>query len=96
MGEASTAAPAPTPSKGKIHKGTGKVLSVDPRSGYVELDHDPIPSLEWPRMRMVFQTEDKSQLAKIKAGDRVQFEMKPMPNKDGDFVLHSIQRSAGK
>ena len=42
-------------------------------------------------MSMGFQAEDKSQLASIKAGDRVEFELDQEPNKDGDFVLHSIR-----
>ena len=91
MGEPSAEA-AP---KGGLHKGTAKVLSVDPPSGYVELDHDPIPSLQWPRMQMGFQAEDKRQLWSIKAGDRVEFELNPLPNKDGEFVLHAIRKSAG-
>jgi Cu(I)/Ag(I) efflux system membrane fusion protein len=92
MGEATQEAP----SKGNVHKGTGQVLSVDPPSGYVELDHDPSASMRWPKMKMGFRAEDKSQLSSIKAGDRVEFELNPQPNKDGDFVLHSIRRSAGK
>ncbi len=92
MGEASPEAS----SKDSLHKGTGKVLSVDPPSGHVELDHDPIASLQWPRMSMGFQAEDKSQLASIKAGDRVDFELYAKPNKDGDFVLRSIQRGGAK
>jgi membrane fusion protein, copper/silver efflux system len=87
MGEATPQAPAKA-----VHKGTGKVLSVDPPSGYVELDHDPIPSLQWPQMKMGFQTEDRSQLAKIKEGDRVEFELNPLPDKNGGFVLHSITK----
>jgi Cu(I)/Ag(I) efflux system membrane fusion protein len=94
--EASLRATEARMGEGNVHKGTGKVLSVDPPSGYVELDHDPIASLQWPRMSMGFQAQDRSQLAKIKAGDRVEFELNPLPNKDGDFVLRSIQPSAGK
>ena len=78
------------------HKGTGKVLSVDAASGYVELEHDPIASLQWPRMSMGFRAEDKTQLAAIKPGDRVEFELYAKPNKDGDFVLRSIRRGGGK
>ena len=78
--------------KEKFHPGTGKVLAVDPPSGYIELDHDPIASLQWPRMKMGFQAEDKSQLAGLKAGDRVEFELNPEPNKEGEFVLHSIHK----
>jgi Cu(I)/Ag(I) efflux system membrane fusion protein len=91
MGEAT-----PAPSKDSFHKGTGKVRSVNPPSGYVELDHDPIPSLQWPQMKMGFQAEDKSQLRSIKKGDRVEFELYAKPNRDGDFILHSIRKGPGK
>ena len=81
---------------GDAHRGTGKVLSVDAASGHVELAHDPIASLQWPAMSMGFQAEDKGQLASIKPGDRVEFELNPKPNKDGDFTLRSIRRGGGK
>jgi Cu(I)/Ag(I) efflux system membrane fusion protein len=84
-----------TPAAG-MHKGTGKVRAVDAPSGYVELDHDPIASLQWPRMSMGFQAEDKTQLLSIKPGDRVEFELYAKPNKDRDFILHSIRRGGGK
>ena len=92
MGEA----PAEVSSKNNFHKGTGKVLSVDAPSGYVELDHDPIASLQWPGMSMGFKAEDKAQLSSIKAGDRVEFELYAKPSKDGDFILRSIRRGGGK
>jgi len=92
MGEKAPEAAA----KATFHRGTGKVRAVDAPSGYIELDHDPIPSLQWPRMSMGFQAEDKSQLAGIKEGDRVEFELNPEPDKKGDFVLHSVRKQAGK
>jgi Cu(I)/Ag(I) efflux system membrane fusion protein len=91
MGEAT-----PAPSQDSFHKGTGKVLSVDAPSGHVELEHDPIASLQWPAMSMGFQAEDKAQLWSIKPGDRVEFELYAKQNKDGDFTLRSIRRGGGK
>ena len=84
---AAQAAPA-----GGVHKGTGKVRAVDAPSGYVELDHDPIASLQWPRMSMGFQAEDKAQLSSIKPGDRVQFELLAKPDKDGNFLIRKIEK----
>ena len=75
------------------HKGTGKVRAVDAASGYVELDHDPIPSLQWPQMIMGFQAENKHELHALKEGDRVQFDILPKPNKDGDWILKHIEAS---
>jgi membrane fusion protein, copper/silver efflux system len=73
------------------HKGTGKVRAVDVGSGYVELDHDPIPSLQWPPMVMGFYAENKEELKGLKEGDRVQFEVLPKPNQDGDWILKHIE-----
>jgi Cu(I)/Ag(I) efflux system membrane fusion protein len=73
------------------HKGTGKVRAVDVGSGYVELDHDPIPSLQWPQMVMGFYAENKAELGALKEGDRVQFDLLPKPNKDGDWILKHIE-----
>ena len=76
-----------------LHRGTGRVLSVNPPSGYVELEHDPIASLKWPAMSMGLQAEDKRQLWELKEGDRVEFELSAQPNRDGEYSLHSIRRS---
>ena len=82
--------------KEAVHKGTAKVLSVDAASGRVELAHDPIPALKWPAMTMGFQAEDKSQLAAIKPGDRVEFELYAEAKKEGEFTLRSIRRGGAK
>ena len=102
MGEASAAAEASSGAEqkpaaqatpaGGVHRGTGKVRAVDAPSGYVELDHDPIASLQWPRMSMGFQAEDKAQLSSIKPGDRVQFELLAKPDKDGNFLIRKIEK----
>ena len=84
---AAEAAPA-----GGAHKGTGKVLSVDAPSGRVELEHDPIASLQWPRMSMGFQAENKAQLSSIKPGDRVEFELLAKPDKEGNFLIRKIEK----
>jgi membrane fusion protein, copper/silver efflux system len=72
------------------HRGSGTVLSADPASGYVELDHEPIASLQWPRMQMGFVVVDKHQLHGLKEGDKVEFEMYAKPDKDGDFIIAKI------
>ncbi len=72
------------------HVGTGKVLSVDADSGYIELAHDPIASLKWPSMSMGFIAEDKHSLHALKEGDRVQFELYAKPDKEGNFLIKKI------
>jgi Cu(I)/Ag(I) efflux system membrane fusion protein len=73
-----------------MHKGRGRVTEIDLQNGRVELDHDPIASLQWPEMRMGFLVEDKRQLAPLRKGDAVEFELAGQPNKDGDHVIRQI------
>jgi Cu(I)/Ag(I) efflux system membrane fusion protein len=72
------------------HAGTGKVRALDPAAGRVELDHEPIPGMQWPRMTMGFVVEDKAQLARIRNGDSVEFELRAEPDADGNYVLSRI------
>jgi Cu(I)/Ag(I) efflux system membrane fusion protein len=76
----------------QAHRGRGKVLAVDAKEGRVELDHEPIASLKWPRMTMSFVVKDKSQLARIREGDTVEFEMRGEPGKEGDYVIESLRK----
>src|SRR5688572_60408 len=72
------------------HKGRGNVVAVDAAKGQVELDHEPIASLQWPRMTMGFAVEDKAQLARLKKGDKVEFELRATPEPDGTYVILKI------
>jgi Cu(I)/Ag(I) efflux system membrane fusion protein len=73
-----------------LHKGRGKVTHVDAAKGRIEIDHDPMPSMKWPRMEMGFIVEDKVQLGKLKKGDTVEFEMHAKPDADGNYVIPKI------
>ena len=79
-----------------VHKGRGRITEVDVQNARVELDHEPIPSLRWPEMRMGFLVEDKRQLAHLKKGDAVEFELRGAPNKNGDHVIRQIAPERGK
>jgi len=82
----------PAPAKAATHHGTGKIRAVDAASGYLELEHDPIASLQWPKMTMGFAVEDKTQLVPLKKGDLVEFELRGQQNKDGDYVIAQVRR----
>lgn len=87
--------PAAAPEKeAGIHKARGVVAGLDAREGRVEIDHEAIPAMKWPKMKMGFLVEDRSQLAALKAGDAVRFELRAQPDKEGNYVISSIQ--AGK
>jgi Cu(I)/Ag(I) efflux system membrane fusion protein len=80
------------------HVGNAKVNAVDPGNGKIDLTHGPMPSLNWPAMTMGFRVEDKTLLKDLKPGDRVHFEMRGEPDKDGDYIITRIQpdSSGGK
>jgi membrane fusion protein, copper/silver efflux system len=75
-----------------LHKGKGVVTGVSPPDGYLELKHDPIASMKWPVMQMGFSVPDKKLLEGLGKGDEVEFEMRGLPNKDGDFVIERLKR----
>ena len=54
--------PASKAAAPELHKGTGVVTGVSAPDGYLELKHDPIPSLKWPVMQMGFAVADKKLL----------------------------------
>ena len=87
-------APAsPPPGASATHAGRGKVTEVDAAKGRVEIDHEPIASMKWPRMQMGFTVKDKAQLSGLKPGAIVEFEMRGAPDKDGDYVLEKIRQA---
>ena len=50
-----------------------EVRRVDPAAAKITLRHEPIKSLDMPRMTMVFEVRDRSLLDKVKVGDKVKF-----------------------
>jgi Cu(I)/Ag(I) efflux system membrane fusion protein len=78
------------------HRGVGTVADVDATKGHVQLDHGPIPSMNWPAMQMDFAVRDKPALARLKKGDKVEFEMQGKPNAEGDYVIDKIAPAGNK
>jgi membrane fusion protein, copper/silver efflux system len=76
----------------EVHKGRGTVSELDAAKGRVELDHEPIPSMQWPKMKMGFLVEDKSQLGALEKGDVVEFELRAKPDQDGNYLISKIGR----
>jgi membrane fusion protein, copper/silver efflux system len=85
-----------TKAGGATHRGEGTVTGVDPAKGRVELDHGPIPSMKWPAMKMGFAVKEKGELARLKKGDTVEFELRGKPNPDGDYVIEKIAPAGTK
>ncbi len=73
------------------HVGNARINAVDSGAGKIDLSHGPIPSLNWPEMTMGFRVEDKNLLKDLKPGDRINFEMRGEPDKDGNYTITRIQ-----
>lgn len=63
-----------------------KVVAVDLDAGRITLAHEPIPALNWPAMTMDFMVRDAQQIAAVKAGDTVRFELDPQPQADAYWI----------
>lgn len=66
----------------------GEVKKIDMEAGKITLKHGDIKHLDMPGMTMVFTAKDKSLLAKVKPGDKVQF---MVVNEGGKMVVTDIQ-----
>jgi Cu(I)/Ag(I) efflux system membrane fusion protein len=74
----------------QTHRGTATVQAVDSNGGMVELDHGPIPTLNWPAMKMEFSVADKAALRGLRPGDHVEFEL--APKAEGVYEVRSIKK----
>lgn len=72
----------------ETHKGKGTVKAVDAAKGTVNLVHDPIKSMNWPAMTMMFKVKDKAMLDKVKPGDKVDFSFEQSGK---DYVITDIK-----
>jgi Cu(I)/Ag(I) efflux system membrane fusion protein len=72
----------------QTHRGSGTVQSVDAAAGTLEIEHNAIPTLQWPAMTMEFKAKDKALLAGLKPGDRIEFELSP--GGPGEFLVERV------
>lgn len=73
--------------------GTATILGF-PRRGKIRLMHDPIESLQWPAMNMVFGVANHINLMPFNKQDHVSFQFKE--EMDGDWTITSIEKTQGK
>lgn len=79
----------PTPANAaQVHKAKGTVEAVDAGGGTVEINHGPIPSLNWPAMTMEFKVKDKAMLAGVKKGQAIEIDI--TQRGPGEFVIERI------
>ena len=59
----------------RMHTGHGVVNKINAAAGKVNISHEPIASMQWPKMTMDFTVQNKQDLAAIKPGMQVDFEI---------------------
>lgn len=57
-------------------KATAVIHKVDAAKGTVNVTHDPVPELNWPKMTMDLPVTKRVDLTKLKAGDKVRITIK--------------------
>lgn len=80
----------PAPPDQRTHAGTGVVKGVDVRRGRISLRHEAIPAIGLGAQTSSFVVADRAQLAELKPGQAVSFEIKPLGNQ---YVLSGIRRA---
>jgi Cu(I)/Ag(I) efflux system membrane fusion protein len=91
MGEMAAPGKAETPVAGAVHRGVGKVESIE--ADEITLSHEPVPSLQWPAMTMGFAAPDGGVAKELKVGDTVRFDFSDAG--DGTYKLTSVTKISG-
>lgn len=68
----------------------GVVKKVTPTKNKVVLDHEPIPELNWPAMKMGFKTAEGLNLEGLKEGDTVRFVIE---THEGKNIVTEIEKT---
>ena len=58
----------------RMGKGVGIITAIDAAAGKITLDHEAIPAVGWPAMKMGFSAKPE-RLKGIAVGDKVNFDM---------------------
>lgn len=69
---------------------TGKINSVDAAGHSINITHDPINTLGWPKMKMVFSVDKSIDLSTFKVGDAIFFKLKSVG--EDDFVVVEMKK----
>jgi len=66
----------------------GEVRKVDMDTKKLTIKHGPMQSLDMPAMTMVFHVKDPAMLEKVKAGDKIKFQVEKL---SGAFTVTGIE-----
>lgn len=70
------------------HSAVGVVKKVDAKAGTVTIDHEPVKSMNWPKMTMAFLVKDKAMLQQVGEGRKIKFEFEARGN---DHVITTLK-----
>lgn len=51
----------------------GEVIKIDTAAQKITLEHEPIPNLDMPSMKMVFRVTDPAMLEQVSVGEHIRF-----------------------
>ena len=74
-----------------ILTGTGVVRAIDKPGARIQLTHDPIADVSWPRMTIFFRVKNASLVDQTKPGDKVKF---VLTKSSAGYVISDIQSVA--
>ena len=79
--------------KAVVHAAQGRVDEVDAKTGVLTISHDPVPSLNWPKMTMEFVAANDAIARGARPGAPIRFEF--VERKPGEWVVTKIEPGAG-
>ena len=71
--------------------GTGVVRGVDKANGKVRLTHEPIESMGWPKLTLIFRLKDYALADRVTDGDSVEFSLERSAT---GYVISDLRKSA--
>ncbi|MGE5161926.1 MAG: efflux RND transporter periplasmic adaptor subunit [Betaproteobacteria bacterium] len=83
---------SPDAAKTVAHSALGRVDEVDPQTGALTITHDPVASLNWPKMTMEFVPANDAIAKAAKPGAPIRFEF--VERKPGEWVVTKIEPAA--
>jgi Cu(I)/Ag(I) efflux system membrane fusion protein len=78
--------------KAVAHSAHGRVDEIDAQTGALTITHDPVPTLNWPKMTMEFVPANDSIAKSAKPGAPIRFEF--VERKPGEWVVTKIEPAA--
>ena len=79
--------------KSVVHSAQGRVDDVDAKAGVLTISHDPVASLNWPKMTMEFVAANDAITKSARRGAPIRFEF--VERKPGEWVVTKIEAAAG-